>query len=401
MNHHSATPIQPFRIDIPQSALDDLHERLAGTRWPEQLPGAEWERGVPVNYLRQLADFWKNDYDWRAQEERLNRLPQFTTVIEGQTIHFLHVCSSEPAAVPLLLLHGWPGSFLEFVELIDPLVNPSAHGARAEDAFHVVIPSIPGHGFSVPLAGPGWTHGRCARAFVELMARLGYSRYGVQGGDIGAFQAPEIGRIDAAHVLGIHMNALVTFPSGDPAEMSGLTPSEEQRMARFKNFHDHMMGYVHIQGTRPQTLAYGLNDSPVGQLAWIVEKFKEWTDPAAASPEDAVDRDLLLTNISLYWFTRTAGSSANLYYETFNDPHARAPKQRGSVPTAVAVSLTQDVAIRRLADRDHHIVRWTEFEKGGHFAALEAPAFLLGDIRAFFCTLRRPTGSRVRRAFSA
>jgi pimeloyl-ACP methyl ester carboxylesterase len=232
------------------------------------------------------------------------------------------------------------------------------------------------------------SYGRIAAVLVELMARLGYDRCGVQGGDVGAFVAPEVGRQAPGQVVGVHVNALVTFPSGDPAELAGLTGAEQQRMARMQHFQEEMMGYSHIQATRPQTLAYALTDSPAGQLAWIVEKFKEWTDPAADLPEDAVDRDHLLTNVSVYWFTATAGSSAGHYYDTAHDPSAWAPRERGTVPTGVAVSLTQDVAIRKLAERDHNVVHWSEFERGGHFAAMENPEFLAGDVRAFFGGLR-------------
>jgi pimeloyl-ACP methyl ester carboxylesterase len=380
--------ITPFRIEIPQAEMDDLRERLADTRWPSELEGVGWSRGVPVDYATGLAEYWRDGFDWREQEARLNEFPQFTTEIDGQTIHFLHVESPEPNATPLLLIHGWPGSFIEFQELIGPLTDPTAHGGDAADAFHVVVPSIPGHGFSVPLSEPGWTHERCARAFVALMERLGYGRYGVQGGDIGAFQGPLVGQLDPEHVIGVHANALVTFPSGDPAEMEGLTESEQERIARFQNYEQDMSGYMYLQGTRPQTIAYGLADSPVGQLAWIVEKFKEWTDPVADLPEDAVNRDQMLANISVYWFTNTAGTSANLYYEGFHDPSAFAPRERGTVPTGVAVSLTQDVAIRHMAERDHNVVHWTEFERGGHFLAMENPDGLVADMRAFFRTVR-------------
>jgi epoxide hydrolase len=380
--------VKPFRIEISQADLDDLSERLADTRWPSELEGAGWSRGVPVDYLTGLAEYWRDGFDWRAQETALNAFPQFTTEIDGQTIHFLHVESAEPNAMPLLLIHGWPGSFAEFVDLIGPLTDPAAYGGDPADAFHVVVPSLPGFGFSVPLAGAGWGDARIAAAFAELMARLGYDHYGVQGGDVGAFVAPLIGRVDAGHVIGVHVNALVTFPSGDPAELEGLTEPEQERVARLQNYQQDMMGYAVIQGTRPQTLAYGLADSAVGQLAWIVEKFKEWTDPAAELPEDAVGRDHMLTNVSIYWYTNTAGTSANLYYENFHDPNAFAPKERGTVPTGVAVSLTQDVAIRRLAERDHNVVHWTEFERGGHFLAMENPEGLTEDVRAFFRGLR-------------
>jgi epoxide hydrolase len=327
---------------------------------------------------------WNELFCWRKQEARLNQHPQFTTTIDRANLHFLHVRSPEPTARPLLLLHGWPGSIVEFLELIGPLTDPGAHGGDPADAFHLVIPSLPGFGFSGPLSDTGWTYARIAGAFVELMARLGYDRYGVQGGDVGAFVAPVVGRLAPDHVIGVHVNALVTFPSGDPAELADLTEAEQQRLARMRHFQDDMMGYSAIQGTRPQTLAYGLTDSPVGQLAWIVEKFKEWTDPSAELPEDAVDRDHLLTNVSIYWLTGTAGSSASHYYEVAHDPTLWEPRERGTVPTGVAVSLTQDVAVRRLAEREHNVVHWLEFEAGGHFAAMEAPEFLVGDVRRFF-----------------
>jgi len=381
-----AATIRPFRVEVPQSKLDDLKQRLARTRWPDELPGVGWSRGVPVGYLKDLAEYWRTTYDWREHEAELNEWPQFTATIDGQNLHFLHVPSAEPEATPLMLIHGWPGSVVEFLDVIAPLTDPRAHGGDPADAFHLVIPSLPGHGFSQPLSQPGWTRARIAKAFTELMRRLGYQRYGVQGGDEGAFIAPQMGRIDAAHIAGVHVNAFVTIPSV-PQILMGLivfSKAERKRLAVFKHFRDEMMGYMQIQSTRPQTLAYGLTDSPVGHLAWIVEKFKEWTDPAAALPEDAVDRDRILTNVSVNWFNRTAGPAAAQYYETAHDPSTKKRKPRNTVPTAVAVSSTQDVAIRRWAKRETNVVRWTEFQHGGHFAALEAPEFLVDDLRAFF-----------------
>ena len=377
------TEIRPFKVEIPQADLDDLHDRLARTRWPDDLPGVGWSRGVPLGYLRELAEHWRTGFDWRKHEATLNQYPQFTTTIDRANLHFLHVRSPEPDPRPLLLLHGWPGSVVEFLEVIGPLSDPRAHGGDPADAFHLVIPSLPGHGFSGPLHQAGWTDGRVATALTELMARLGYDRYGVQGGDIGAFIAPQMGRLDPDHVVGVHVNALTTFPSGDPADMADLTEPEQQRMARFKHFQDDMMGYMQVQGTRPQTIAYALTDSPVGQLAWIVEKFKDWTNPSAELPEDAVDRDRLLANVSIYWFTNTARSSANAYYERFHDASMWAPRQRSTVPTGVAV-FPQDVAIRRFAEKTETVVRWSEFDLGGHFAAMEAPDLLVGDVREFF-----------------
>ena len=379
---------QPFEVSMPQGTLDDLHDRLARTRWPDELPGVGWSRGVPLGYLKELAEYWRTTYDWQWWEAKLNEFPQFTTKIDYQNVHFLHVRSPEAGATPLMLIHGWPGSIVEFLDLVGPLTDPRAHGGDPTDAFHVVAPSIPGFGFSVPLNEAGWTHGRIAKAFTGLMARLGYGSYGVQGGDLGAFIAPLMGRLDPDHLIGVHVNALVTFPTGDPAEMIDLTGAEQERLGRLQHFREEMMGYAQIQGTRPQTLAYGLTDSPAGQLAWIVEKFKEWTDPAADLPEDAVDRDHILTNVMLYWLTGTAGSSANLYYEGAHDPGARAPKQRSPVPTGVAVFTSADVAIRRFAEREHTIVHWSEFDRGGHFPALERPDLLIGDVRTFFRRFR-------------
>ena len=379
-----------FRVAVPQAAIDDLKERLGNTRWPDESPGEGWSRGVPTEYLKKLANYWQTNYDWRSHEAKLNEHPQFTTLIDGQTVHFLHVRSPEADATPLMLIHGWPGSVVEFLDLIGPLSDPRAHGGDPADAFHLVIPSIPGHGFSTPLKAPGWTHQRIAKSFTELMSTLEYGRYGVQGGDAGSAIAPEMGRIDAAHMVGVHVNSLVQIPTMLQiiVGLVVMSKAERVRLARFKHFRDEMMGYLQIQGTRPKTLAYGLSDSPVGQLAWIMEKFKEWIDPAATLPEDAISRDRLLTNASLYWFTGTAGSSANLYYETFHDAGAKKPKVRNTVPTGVAVSLTQDVTIRRWAERENNIVHWTEFDHGGHFAALEVPEVLVDDIRKFFRKIR-------------
>ena len=344
---------------------------------------------MPLDYLKELAEYWHSIYDWRACEAELNQHPQFTTTIDGQTIHFMHIRSPEAGATPLMLIHGWPGSVVEFLDVIGPLSDPRAHGGDHADAFDLVIPSTPGHGFSRPLA-QGWRRAQIARAYTELMARLGYDRYGVQGGDEGAFLAPDMGRIAPRNVIGVHVNAMVQIPSVMQI-LLGLvmfTKDERRRLDRFKHFRDEMMGYIHIQSTRPKTLAYGLADSPVGQLAWIVEKFKEWVDPSAKVPEDAVARDRILTDVSLYWFTDTAGSAANLYWENLHDPAQQKRKPRSDVPTGVAVSKTQDVTIRRWAARENNIVHWTELEHGGHFAALEAPGELVEDIRTFFRKVR-------------
>jgi epoxide hydrolase len=377
--------IRPFRIDIPQADLDELKQRLANTRWPDELPDVGWSRGVPLNYLKGLADYWRTAYDWRVSEVRLNQFPQFTTTIDGQNVHFLHVRSLVPNALPLIMTHGWPGSIVEFQEIIEPLTNPAAHGGDPADAFNVIAPSLPGFGFSGPTDEAGWDTNRVARAWAELMRRLGYERYGAQGGDTGAIVSPELSRIDAQHVVGIHANGLTVFPSGDPAELADLADDERARLARLQQRSQDGLGYAMIQSTRPQTLAYGLADSPSGQLAWIVEKFKEWTDPTVELPEDAVDRDQMLTNITLYWLTNTGGSSAQMYYEGRGSWGQKVP--RSAVPTGVAV-FPDDFSVRRLVEREHTVVHWTEFERGGHFAAMETPDLLVEDIRQFFRQVR-------------
>ncbi|MDA0638549.1 epoxide hydrolase [Nonomuraea sp. MCN248] len=375
--------ITPFRIDIPQADLDDLRERLARTRWPDELDGAGWSYGVPVPYARALAEYWRTGFDWRAQEAALNAFPQFTTEIDGQNVHFLHVRSPEPDALPLLVTHGWPGSVVEFMNVLGPLTDPRAHGGDPADAFHVVAPSIPGFGFSGPTRERGWDLARVAAAWKELMRRLGHERYGTHGGDFGAAVSPEVGRLDPGRVVGVHVNGGLGFPSGDPAELEGLTEAEQARLARYGD--QDAVGYAMIQATRPQTLAYGLHDSPAGQLAWIAEKFKEWTDPARELPEDAVDRDQLLANISVYWLTGTAGSAARLYKESA--PTWGKPPEPSALPHGVAV-FPGDPGIRRFAEREHKIVHWSEFDRGGHFAAMEAPDLLVGDVRAFFRLVR-------------
>ena len=379
--------IEEFQIHIPQADLDDLAGRLAGTRWPDSLPGAGWERGVPADYLRELAEYWQKSFDWRAAEARLNAYPQYTTQIDGQKIHFLHVKSPEPDATPLLLLHGWPGSFVEFVHVIGPLSDPRGHGAADAPAFDLVIPSLPGFGFSGPVTEPGWGPRRMASALAALMGRLGYERYGAQGGDYGAFIAPDLGRVDPEHVIGIHVNAATMgfIPFGDvpEEEQATFTPVEQERLRRLQNYMSEGNGYFQIQSTRPQTLSYALTDSPAGQLAWIVEKFKEWTNTGLALPEDAIPRDEILADVSVYWFTGTAGSTANLYYESMHSGDWPTPSP---VPTGVAV-FAEDIAIRRYAERANNIVHWSDFDTGGHFAALETPHLLVQDIRTSFASL--------------
>ncbi len=379
--------IRPFRISIPQAQLDDLKERLARTRWPDELPDVGWDYGVPVGYLKDLAKYWRDDYDWRAQEEKLNALPQFTAKIGGQNVHFIHVRSAEPNALPLIITHGWPGSIVEFLRIIGPLTDPRAHGGNPGDAFHVIAPSLPGFGFSGPTHERGWEVRRIARAWTELMQRLGYERYGAQGGDYGMWVSREMGLIAPEHVVGVHLNGLLSFPFSNPMHFLFLGKGDKARFKLLKRFNEEMSGYGAIQGTRPQTLAFGLADSPAGQLAWIIEKFKEWIDPACNLPEDAISRDELLTNVMLYWLTNTAASSARIYYETRLAKSGFAPAQRSKTPTAAAV-FTQDVTLSRAAKSQNNIVRWTEFQRGGHFAAMEQPGLLADDVREFFRPLR-------------
>jgi pimeloyl-ACP methyl ester carboxylesterase len=379
------TEIRPFRIDVPQSDLDDLHRRLDATRWPDELPGVGWTRGVPLGYLRELARHWRHEYDWRAQEKLLGDLPQYVTEIDGATVHFVHVRSPEPGALPLVLTHGWPGSIVEFLDVIGPLTDPAAHGGDPADAFHVVIPSLPGFGFSGPTRDAGWDTRRIARAWAELMARLGYERYGAQGGDFGALVSPDLGRVDGEHVAGVHVNAATVgfIPFGGVDEDT-LTDVEKARWARQQRFLDDGNAYFQVQATRPQTIAYALTDSPVAQLAWIVEKFKEWTHPVDALPEAVLDRDRMLTNVMLYWLTGTAGSAARLYHEAV---HTSEWPYRTEVPTGVAV-FAEDISIRRFAEETNTITRWSDFDTGGHFAAMEVPDLLVGDVREFFRGLR-------------
>ena len=370
--------IRPFEVRVSEEALEDLRARLGVTRWPDELAGVGWDYGTPLGYVKELAGYWRDGYDWREQQSRLNGIPQFTTTIEGQNVHFMHVCSSDPDALPLILTHGWPGSVAEFLGVIGPLADPVAHGGEAGDAFHVIVPSIPGFGFSGPTRESGWGIRRIARAWAELMRRLGYGRYGAQGGDAGSLISPELGRHDPERVVGVHVNALV--PTSDPSEdeLEGLTEVEQARLAELARWEEHS-GYAVIQGTRPQTLAYALADSPVGQLAWYADWYA-----AHGEKVGVLDRDLILTNVMLYWLTGTAGSAARLYKEMAD---IWEPAERSPVPTGVAV-FPGDPSVRRFVETEHEVVHWSEFGRGGHFAAMEAPDLFVGDVRKFFRRFR-------------
>jgi pimeloyl-ACP methyl ester carboxylesterase len=383
--------IQPFRIAVPDADLDDLRDRLARTRWPDELPGGGWSRGVPLAYLQGLAGWWRDGYDWRAQEAELNRLPQYTTTIDGQRIHFLHVRSPERDALPLLVTHGYPSTVVEFTRIAGPLTDPRVHGGDPADAFHLVAPSLPGFGLSTPVEQPGWEVGRTTAAFAELMERLGYRRYGAHGGDIGAGVSGLLGATRPDRVVGTHTTsdargvALggVYFPVPED-----LSAEDRARLEERQRLWADAKAYLDIQATRPQTLAYALTDSPAGQLAWIVEKFKEWTDDAAERPEDAVDRDQLLTNVSLYWFTRSGASAARFIYEgAHSGPDWGAPPAAPPAPQGLALFGGDDL-LRRVMDPEHRMAHWSEFERGGHFPAMEVPDLLVGDLREFFRGLR-------------
>lgn len=379
--------MRPFQIRVPQAELDDMHRRIAATRWPDEIPGADWTRGVPLAYMRQLADYWHTGYDWRAAEAGLNKFSNFITEIDGINVHFMHIRSSNPAALPILLTHGWPSTVVEFLEVIGPLTEPETHGGDPTDAFHVVVPSVPGYGFSGPTGQPGWDVPRVGRAWVELMRRLGYHNYIVQGADWGSAISLQTALQDPDHVVGVHLNMCATIPPSDPLVLAELDEADQEKLRFFGWFVQDGTGYSKIQSTRPQTLAYGLNDSPVGQLAWVVEKFKEWT--GAETPEAAVGRDHLLTNATIYWLTATAGSSAQLYYEATRTPADVYKTWAGPWPLTMPIGVAvfpDDVVrpVRRLAEKMlSTIVHWTEFDHGGHFAALANPGLLVEDIRAF------------------
>lgn len=377
----SSAEIKPFRIEIPQSDIDDLAARLAATRWPDEVTGAGTEYGMPLEVVKRLAERWRTGYDWRAHEARLNEIPQYTTTIDGQNIHFLHVRSAEPGALPLLLLHGWPGSVLEFAGMIGPLTDPRKHGGDPSRAFHVVVPSLPGYGFSGPTTEPGWDSARMARAFASLMALLGYQRWGAAGGDTGALVGRELGILAPDGLIGVHLLQIFAFASGDPAEVAALSDADRQSLTGTTADFQSKAGYQKIQQTRPQTLGYALTDSPVGQLAWNAELWTGWGEFAGY-----LDVDSYLTHVSIYWFTRTGVSSARQYYE---DAHSGAGYRDApnKVPTAVAVFPQDFRTIRTFAERANNIVRYTEFDRGGHFAYTTDPDLVVADLREFFANL--------------
>lgn len=390
MSEPGAEAVRPFRIAVPDEVLADLRARLAATRWPEPecVPpdhedGAlEWGQGIPLFYTRELAEYWANVYDWRATETALNRFDQFVTEIDGLDFHFIHQRSPHDGALPLIITHGWPGSVVEFAKIIDPLTNPTAYGGTADQAFHVVCPSLPGYGFSGKPRTRGWNVGRIAEAWETLMLRLGYNRYGAQGGDWGGAITAEIGR-RVGHCVAIHTN----FPIGSPTEDAKRNPTDEDKaaFAGLNHYRQWDNGYFKQQATRPQTVGYGLVDSPVAQLAWIVEKFQSWTD-CDGHPENALTRDEILDNVTLYWVTGTGASSARLYWESMA---AFGSRGRVELPTGVA-SFPKEIGPtpRSWCESAYNITHWTTMPRGGHFAAFEQPELFVDDVRTFFATVR-------------
>jgi epoxide hydrolase len=369
------TEIRPTSIEVPQAVLDDLRERLDRAHWPDELPG-DGDYGVKQSYIRSMYDHWRTAFDWRKVEQSLNAHPQFETEIDGQKVHFLHVRSPEPDALPLIVTHGWPGSVLEFLDIIGPLSDPRAHGGDPSKAFHLVIPSIPGYGFSGPTTEAGWNNLRIAKAWAELMRRLGYERYGAVGNDAGSLISPELGRLDPEHVVGVHVTQIFSFPSGDPAEMADLTEEEGKELGQLQWFYQNKMSFNQLLSQQPQTIGYALADSPLGLLAWQGQLLGEDLDPEFA-----------VANVALYWVTKTATSAARLYWENAHNPEH--PSGQTTVPMALAGFGGDFSGIRRFAERDHrNIVRWTMYDHGGHFAAHKAPDLLVGDIREFYAGLR-------------
>ena len=375
--------IEPFQIQIDQAALDDLHERLAHTRFPDAEPVDDWRQGIPLEYMRELCDYWRNEYDWRATEARLNRLPQFKTEIDGVGIHFLHVRSPVADAAPLVITHGWPGSVIEFAKVIKPLVDPATHGGAEADAFHLVLPTIPGYGFSDRPAQTGWGVERVATAWSALMARLGYERYFAQGGDWGAAITAAIGAQDPEHCMGLHTNMPVVAPPA--AMMAEPTAQERDALAARKFYQDHDSGYSKQQSTRPQTLGYSLVDSPAGQAAWIVEKFYQWMD-CRGHPENVLSRDELLDNVMFYWLTGTGASSARLYWESFS----RGSMADVTVPAGVSIFPKEifKASKRWVETRFKDLRYYNVLETGGHFAAFEQPETFVSELRTCFRTMR-------------
>jgi pimeloyl-ACP methyl ester carboxylesterase len=382
-----STSVTPFTVDIPQSELDELQRRLENARWPEQETVQDWSQGIPLSYTREIAQYWATDYDWRRFEKKLNSWPQFRTEIEGVGIHFIHRRSPHENALPLIISHGWPGSVVEFHKIIDALADPTSHGGKAEDAFHVVAPSLPGYGFSDKPATTGTSVIKIGTMWGQLMARLGYDRYVAQGGDWGSMITQSMGQTETEHCAAIHINMPIVAP--DPETMDNLTAQETDALKAMGFYNKWDSGYAKQQSTRPQTLAYGLSDSPVGQMAWIIEKFYTWMDceqDGVKHPENILTKDELLDNVMLYWLNNTAASSARLYWESFGSPNF------DPIHMPVGCSIFPGEIFRcskRWAQkRFSNLIHWNELDKGGHFAAFEQPEVFIDELRTCFQTLR-------------
>ena len=379
--------ITPFTVDIPQSQLDDLQQRLSRTRWPDQETVQDWSQGIPLSYTQELALHWATNYDWRRFEKKLNQWPQFTTEIDGIDIHFIHRKSPHENAIPMIISHGWPGSVVEFHKVIDALADPTAHGGKAEDAFHVVVPSLPGYGFSGKPIGTGTSVKKIGTMWGQLMARLGYSRYVAQGGDWGSMITQSMGQTETENCAGIHINMPIVAP--DPETMDNLTPQENAALEAMGFYQEWDSGYSKQQSTRPQTLGYGLADSPVGQMAWIVEKFYTWMDceqDGIKHPENILSKDELLDNVMMYWLNNTGASSARLYWESFGTPDFN------PIHMPVGCSIFPKEIFRcsrRWAEkRFTTLIHWNELDSGGHFAAFEQPGIFINEVRKTFSSLR-------------
>lgn len=377
--------VREFRFAVPDAELDDLRSRLAATRWPERETPDDWSQGVPLAYMQELCDYWRDSYDWRRCEDALNALPQFVTTLDGLDIQFLHLRSAHEDAMPLVMTHGWPGSVIEFLKVLGPLTDPTAHGGAAADAFHVVCPTLPGFGFSGKPDAPGWGVERVGRAWGELMARLGYARYVAQGGDWGSAVTHAMGLSETTHCAGIHTNMPLLSPS--EAVLDNLTPFEQDAAAGTQYYWDWDSGYSKEQSTRPQTVGYGLVDSPAGQAAWIVEKFWAWCD-CDGHPENALTRDELLDNIMMYWLPAVGASSARIYWESFSI--VTAPKAEISMPVGVSIYPHEIFrsSKRWCEERFPNLIHYNQLDRGGHFAAFEQPELFVGEIRDCFRRLR-------------
>ena len=381
--------VQPFKIDIPDSVLEDLQSRLERTRWPDEMPGTEWDYGSNLDYVKELVEYWRTKFDWRAQEKLINSFAHFKTEVDGLDIHFIHEKGKGPNPVPLVVTHGWPGTFFEMHKIIPLLSDPAGHGGDAADSFDVVVPSMPGYGFSGHPTERGMDVLAVGDLWAKLMSEnLGYQRFGAQGGDWGASVTAKLGLSHADKVIGIHTTSVTRPPPSFGPGSKPLSEAEEILLQQRRDWQAAEGGYAHIQGTKPQTLSYGLNDSPAGLAAWIVEKYRTWSD-CGGDVEKRFTKDELLTTITIYWVTQTIGSSTKIYYETLRKPWNMAKGERIEVPCAIAAFPAEiSVPSRELAERSYNVQQWTVMPAGGHFAALEEPDRLVEDIRSFFRPLR-------------